>query len=87
MTTKTYPILKKENDRLRERLREAISAIDHGNIPAWVLVDYAEAATGLLGLVDVLIDVIEAVSSLSATQAIAIRNEFAVKLGVDKRGE
>ena len=59
--------------------------LDHGMKDAFVV--HREAALGLLGLVDVLIDVTEAVSSLSATQAIAIRNEFAVKLGVDKRGE
>ena len=79
---KTYPQLKAENEKLRERLLEANSALQHGNMPGWVLTDHTEAVKGLLALVDGFIDAYQVHPSSMYYEE---RNVMAEKLGLDKR--
>ena len=84
MTTKTYPELKTENQRLRERLREAISAVDHGNMPAWVLTDHYEASKRLLKMADDMLDANwRDMEPDDFTDLRYRRNQLAKELGID----
>ena len=88
--------LRLELAETRERLHTALSAIDGGNVPGWVLTDATEAAEGLLGLVDELLE--EREKRMSdffkrlgwktdelQIEVMDMRNKFALKLGLDTK--